>query len=467
MSVNTYDVLNSTEELRILTNQWNTQNKSRVHLMHKCNTSGTTNTPVPLVIPAVPTITHPKVIEGNVGKKNPYMLASMRQVMESRQDLLGEKDMTGPQSVAKPATMNNIPGAAKLHMDAVVRPDMPTLKQYTDNMANIENRLLAGILGTLSAATLPYSCSIAEPHHEPTRSGIDALVHRNDIVVQACFAHIQPVGSTVPLQIYLPIPPPSMQQISKCAEDSSYNKNVVTNIAEALSREHTSVVLCSGPPKTRSKGTVYIDTEKAVNALGTAECCEDLLFGKTRTTSSPAFCVGPDISSVYAHAVHKYQKYSNVAIGAHITLVPSSRKRTMQVVSMACPQLGISHIVTDTSSTRIHPKFGPNHTTRSVEVMAKLAPFIKTCSESYMSIPTETVHELQEDGTMPTPESTNIEHCFAHNTSHGVSAYIGTHTFSLDTGILNTYTTKTTFPVKHHITVNIAAIFGTVTTGHT
>ena len=82
-----------------------------------------------------------------------------------------------------------------------------------------------------------------------------------------------------------------------------------------------------------------------------------------------------------------------------------------------------------------------------------------------MSIPTEIVHELQEDGTMPVPKSTSTEHCFAHNASNGISAYVGTHSFSLASGILNTYSTASPFPMSQDITVHVAAIFGGMSTG--
>jgi hypothetical protein len=475
--VSAHATLNSTEELHALVSTWTTHNKSRIYLQNQPEAS--LDTPIAVYVPTpianVLPVTH--IANHSVSKKTPYVLASMRQVLESRRDLVDtatKRDIpstnyhTDPKDPARGNDTNVTTNDTNIHHTntyMAVHSRTPTAKQHAVEMANIEKKLLAIVSDRLSCKTPPYNCTAIEPHHERTNTEVDGLVVHNDIVAHACFAHIHAVGSPVTRQVYLPIAPPSTSQLVNCADNPSYNKNMITNIAESLSRKDIQVVLCSGSPQTCKPDSLYIDIETPVNAIGTTKCCEDLLFGDNRTTSSPGFCVGGDIGSVYAAAVHKYQKYSNVAVGDQVTLVPSSRQGTMQVVSMTCPQLGLSHIVTGVSGTRIHPKFGPNHTTRIVEVMNELAPFVKLCSERYMSIPQETVHELQEDGTMPVPKSTKTEHCFAHNASHGVHAYVGTHSFSLATGILNTYTTTSPFSMNHDITVHVAAIFGGMSTG--
>ncbi|KAJ1465349.1 hypothetical protein T484DRAFT_1865110 [Baffinella frigidus] len=82
----------------------------------------------------------------------------------------------------------------------------------------------------------------------------------------------------------------------------------------------------------------------------------------------------------------------------------------------------------------------------------------------------ETLEHLREHSDMPVPVSSSVEHCFAHNTAHGVSAYAATHVFSLPTAILNSYTSasasasastaETPFPLEQTITVHVAALFG-------
>jgi hypothetical protein len=487
--VSAHTTLNSTEELHALVSTWTAHNKSRIYLQNQRETSPDGNAssswlhpiavyappPIASVLPVSHTITP------SVSKTTPYVLASMRQVLESRRDLVdtstvedtisatkgdisGTNDRTGPSDPTDRNATNVTTATADTNIHhtntcMAVHSRTPAAKQHAVAMANIETKLLAIVFDRLSCKTPPYNCTAIEPHR------VDGLATHNDIVAHACFAHIRSVGTPVTRQVYIPIAAPSTSQLVNCAENPSYNKNMITNIAESLSRKDIQVVLCSGSPQTCNPDNLYFNIDTPVNAIGTMKCCEDLLFGDNRTTSSPGFCVGTDIGSVYAGAAHKYQKYSNVAVGDRVTLVPSSRQGTMQVVSMTCPQLGLSHIVTGVSGTRIHPKFGPNHTTRIVEVMNELAPFVKMCSERYMSIPTETVHELQEDDTIPVPKSTKIEHCFAHNAIHGVQAYVGTHSFSLATGILNTYTTTSPFPMNQDITVHVAAIHGGMSTG--
>ena len=187
---------------------------------------------------------------------------------------------------------------------------------------------------------------------------------------------------------------------------------------------------------------------------------QDLLFGATRITSSTDFAVGVDSGETYGVAADTFLQYGNTRIGDNITLTPSFFKRVPVVGSMNCPQLNLSELVTSFSGLRNNEKFGPNHTTRLVEVMAKLVPFVNKCCETQMRLNPDTVEDLVEDHGMPIATSSNIEHCFAHNPKCGVSAYVGSHTFELPTSILNTYAPEhTQFPSEKKITVHVAALF--------
>ncbi|KAJ1466973.1 hypothetical protein T484DRAFT_1756228 [Baffinella frigidus] len=248
--------------------------------------------------------------------------------------------------------------------------------------------------------------------------------------------------------------------------------------AGIVTKPPPAMPISGAPPE---PGNVHINTSQPVQALGTTQCCEELLFGKNRTTSSPGFSVCNDIGITYAKAVHKYQQYSNVSVGANVTLVPTFHKRTPMVVSMSCPQLNLQQVVTSSSVPQNNTKFGPNHTVCAVEVLAKLTPFVKQCCETYMRLPRETVEDLREDGDMPVATCKSIEHCFAHDKANGVNAYVAKHTFSLDTAILNTHAVSSrqragnagtgaaggenaagelTFPLEQKITVYLASLFG-------
>ena len=185
--------------------------------------------------------------------------------------------------------------------------------------------------------------------------------------------------------------------------------------------------------------TVYIDTSMPVESLATTQVLQDLLFGDLRITSSPDFLVGVEASETYASAVEIFKKYGNTRIGENVTLAPSFFMRMPFVVSMNCPELGICDVVTDFSGTRSHERFGPNHTTRITEVMSKLVPFVNQCCEVAMGLDSSIVEDLVEDHDMPIATSGVIEHCFAHNPTYGVIAYVSAHDFVLPTSILNTH----------------------------
>jgi hypothetical protein len=218
--------------------------------------------------------------------------------------------------------------------------------------------------------------------------------------------------------------------------------------------------------------SVYIDINVPVKALVNTRVLEGILFGDSRITSSRDFSVGSDVGKTYANAVHKFQQYSNISVGENITIVPTSHHRMPLVLSMRCPKLNLSHTMTTTTSSQNHEKFGPNHTTRIVEVMDKFTPFVTACCEARMNIPRDIVDDILEDRDMPVAKSSSLEHCFAHSQKNGVSAYVATHTFTLPTAILNTHTvtqqgTKEQpetngqpFPVEEKLVFHVAALFG-------
>jgi hypothetical protein len=214
------------------------------------------------------------------------------------------------------------------------------------------------------------------------------------------------------------------------------------------------------------RGAIYIDPMVPVQAIATPQVLQDLLFGESRITSSSAFTVGIDAGETYGVAVNAFLPYGNTRIGNDITLTPSFFRRLPVVVSMSCPQLNISHVATTFSGSRNNLKFGPNHTTRIVEVMAKLVPFVNKCCEAQMGLSSETIDDLIEDKDMPVATCGNVEHCFSNNPECGVSAYVGHHTFTLPTSILNTHSvldkknsTCINFPLEKTFVVHVSALF--------
>jgi hypothetical protein len=342
---------------------------------------------------------------------------------------------------------------------------------------------------TASAATASVRSSSRSSGTSGISSGISSgtssgssppSVHRN--TAHSCCAHVTTAGIAASRRVHLPMAVPSHAQIAKCEKDACYNRNVLLNLTKALASEHIPVLFSStnsgsGSSSTTSgesakhHGTVHMHATTCIKALGDSSCCGQLLFGTTRTTCSPGFSIGSGLGSTYAEAVRHYQQHNNVSVGEHVTLVPTFRKRPPMVVSMSCPQLHMSEIATGVSVDTPHTKFGHTHTTQAVEVLKKLAPFVTGCSQACMpDLSAATLEHLREHSDMPVPVSSSVEHCFAHNTAHGVSAYAATHVFSLPTAILNSYasasasasawTAETPFPLEQTITVHVAALFG-------
>jgi hypothetical protein len=392
---------------------------------------------------------------------SPHVLASFQQVVSSRKDL--------PYKTVKdiPCTIVVAPHSP---VDShVIRPsDTHTAEGLKDTtksieMAGIEKDILQTLCNKFLQTESSYSVYAVSTTQKSVASNDTTS---NDIIAHACYAHISTVGSDMIRQMYLPIVTPSRDQIAKCAIDVCYNKNVQLNVARLLSA-HNVKIQHNTDSGSKDPNTVYIDTDTPIQTLGTTICCENLLFGKCRTTSSNNFSLGGGLSKVYAAAVHKYQQYNNVSVGEHITLVPSFHKRTPMVVSLSCPQLNISQVTTYMSTERNHTKLGPNHTTQAVEVTSKMAPFVKLCLETYMKLPLDTIEDLREDNNIPIAHCVAVEHCFAYDALHGLSAYVATHMFSLPTEILNTYvlSSDVVFPPRKEITVYVAVLFGGVATG--
>ena len=485
-----HEVLRSERELETLSNNWISQNKSRVHArMRKFDTLRTeAATPVTLQITSSQAVSDLIAVKSDLIKKSkpsPYVLASLKNVFASRKDLAPDVT-TNTATTTYPYTrpsLKSVP-AVCINSDTFAKNE----SMYATAMGVTENGIMTRVCDTFLHATQPYSSG--------NRSGNKA----NIPIASTCCAHITTAGSCVTRKIYLPISAPCIDQVEKCNESTSYNHNVQKNIATALSAENVNVVICTpleavglttasatGPATTDSdtktteshtkntevksatntdRDAVYIDPTIPVQALATPQVLQDLLFGDARITSSADFAVGNDSGETYGVAADAFLQYGNTRISKNITLTPSFFKRVPVVVSMSCPQLNMSQLVTSFSGVRNNEKFGPNHSTRLVEVMAKLVPFVNKCCEAQMGLDPETVEDLVEDRDMPIATSGNIEHCFSHNPQCGVSAYVGHHTFILPTSILNTHAVKdktnsehTQFPLEKRFIVHVSALF--------
>lgn len=459
------DVLCGSSEMQESKNAWATENRQRVfaqqtekrvvatketvfnpkHNCHPPNTSTSTQMPQLFV----------------KSTSSASALASYEQVIASRVDL--------------PSGNINISNSSKpSHCSIVDKQCSDELGEHkhATSMAVTEKKIIMSVCDTFMAENIPYcgSCAtLSAPTH--MRTAVPKSNVCQDVVSHACCAYVTPVGASISKRIYLQMAAPSRQQIEECSANENYNKNVQVNVTAALSGENIPVVF-SQVTGSVERGTIHINPNTTVKPLGTTECCEKLLFGKNRTTSSPGFAIGMELGSTYANAVRKYQQYGNVSIGDQITLVPMIHKRAPMVISMSCPELNLSQVITTMSGQQTHARFGPNHPARAVEVLANLTPFVQQCCEASMNLPQETIEDLQEDNDMPVPTCKSFEHCFAHDPAHGVGAYVATHVFSLPTAILNThlvdYNEKTNtgvgggtpFPLETQITVHVASLCG-------
>ena len=433
-----YDVLHSTNEMAELTSNWQKENKSRVFAqtcLEKSMSTQTTSVTVHKVPLHVSTSSSPAMSHYTPAHTCPSAMASLKHVVNSRPDLPFNRNTHAPVLATT---------------DAKPSPSRFVVNEHADKMCSIETKLIESVCEQFLHASPPYSFDTTDMGSKCDGS--------KDIVSHSCCAYVTPVHSTITRKFFLPVVAPSRSQIAQCVKDVEYNANVQRNITSALDTD--TPFIFSSSSQCQESGAIHIDTSNPIKALGTTQCCEELLFGKTRITSSVGFCVCPEIGVTYAQAVHRYQPYGNVAVGDNITLVPVFHQRTPMVVSMSCPETNMTQTVTGLSSVQNHVKFGPDHTTQAVEVLRRLAPFVTQCCETYMKLPHETVEDLREDNDMPIAVCGPVEHCFAHNPAHGVSAYVAKHTFSIPTAILNTHTSNVVFPTEKKITVYVASLFG-------
>ena len=445
-------ILCSDSEMQTLTEAWMSHNKSRVYAKQtpKClehtqqSPCKETDTSLPVHIAPAST--------AQPTTASPYVLASLRKVVSSRSDLpsVGAQiQLPSPKSVTTSAAAAGTNPLTSYHNSQKMRVSEKT---HATEMAAIEHQLIMKTLDSQLRTYVVPSDKAGLVHGLSTGS--------KDPVAHECRAYItttdqngvliQPTSKT-----YLPIAPPSQEQIKEAGENTNYKNNVLQNIADALDGQGIHVVMHSGGGITHrvthsahDTGTVFLDKNVSLQALGTTSCCEALLFGENRKTSTCNFTLFDEIVVTYAAAVRQYQRYSNVRVNKQIMLVPSFFKRAPLIISMSCPELGLRDVVTRFTRGVNHPKFGSHHPTQVVEVMAELVPFVKQCCHSHMS----RRHKIHSDKI---PSSSTLDHCFAHDAEHGVSAYVGIHGFTLPVGIMD---------MDENLIVYVAALFGGTTT---
>jgi hypothetical protein len=341
-------------------------------------------------------------------------------------------------------------------------------------LAAVEARIIVAASNHYLRAAVPYSgeaSALGAAGASCARPGAAS-------VASASMVYLTRESCPLPMQLRIPVAPPNAQQIASCRDSPSYNKNVLLNIASALASDSFSVVVGDPPVDTAAcfsspaavAATVYLPADTVPRVMGTEKACEDALFNNARVTCSAHFEFDEHVARAYAAAVLRYQPYSNVALGEHVTLVPALHNRAPLVVSMHCPQFGMQHNLTASTGSQNHPVFGPNHATRIVELARHMAPFVKSCCEEYLALPLETREDLAEDQAMPLPRCTAVEHAFSHDAPNGFSSYVAKHTFSMDVGMLNTYAIEQAegtarpdagvFPAKQDVVVYTAALFG-------
>jgi hypothetical protein len=468
-----HDVLHVTHTLQKLQDKWSADNRSRIFKQTESQVrENALSSPVEATsVSNKASLVSQVLVSSRVNPRtNASAIASYQQVVVSRSDL--------PSSVtSRENTHVSVSNQSNIRSDGKVKMSE---QDYAHAMAGTEKEIITSVCNIFLSENPPYSGVSAAMKQSPPVASFNPSTGANDIVSHTCCAYVTTIGANTSKRIYLPMAAPTREQITICGENDVYNKNIQHSITSALEIEHVPIIRssCTG---SLEHGTVQLNPNTVIKALGTTACCEDLLFGKCRITSSPNFCIDMDVGATYANAVRKYQQYANVAIGEQITLVPMIHKRAPMIVSMSCPSLNISDVITSVSGQQTHSRFGPNHPARAVEVLAKIMPFVQRCCEVSMDLPTETVEDLKEDSDMPTPICKSVEHCFSHSATHGVGAYVATHVFSLPTAILNTHlvghnvhssdscnkglTTGSSagnnpFPLEQEITIHVTALFG-------
>ena len=447
---NAHEIIHSDSVLRALCDDWVCKNKTRIH-MREMNKLNAQTEKIPTSELAVSMQEKSPVVPTN--KPGPYGMASLRSVLCSRRDLVQVTSAVVPQyQTYRPKVVPNTRDSSVSYTEKV--------STNTNAMCTIENNIMTRVCNNFLQKTPPYSTNKQTLHLQvPTAS--------------SCWAHVTMDDTKNSKNIFLSISAPHTEQIQTCKTNTLYNTNMKTNIGHALKSHNIQVVMHpkidSGSPSfTHGMDTIHIDTTTPIESLVTTQVLEDLLFGDSRITSSTHFAVDEYVGSTYASAVGEFHKYGNICIGDNVTLTPSFYKRVPFVVSMNCPQMNIHDVVTCFSGAQIHPKFGPNHTTRIPEVMSKLAQFVNRCCETDMGLDQDIARDLLEDNDIPIATSGVIEHCFAYNPTCGVSAYVGKHSFTYETGVLATLaavngnsTEGTPTHAKKEFIVYVAALFST------
>jgi hypothetical protein len=481
-------VLRSDTTIQALYDDWMESNKSRVYTKsQKCCsmqreaievTKPSQATGKPVGQPTSQPIrieTRPTSMRIHENSTNPYVLASLRNVFASRKDIPSDASHTI-------STPTNVPEVCTISDKFAEKESM-----YATTMCDIEKDMMMHVCTRFLVETPPYSTyTHTDPGSTDTKSmSICPKITPAVPIASACCAHVK-YGSGLTGKIYLPICAPSPDQISKCQKNALYNSNIQNNIATALQAANVNVVMCTNAvqtpdtktnepptnqpvlPKSLDRNTVYMDSGASVHALATPDVLEDIIFGDSRTTSSTGFAVCRDVGATYARAIEAFEKYGSTRVGNNVTLTASFFKKLPMVISMSCPEMDISEVVTGFSGAYDNAKLGPNHATRMVEVMTKMTPFVNKCCESYMGLCKDTVEDLVEDVDMPVATVSNIEHCFAYDPQCGVSAYVGSHDLKLDASIVNTHvgsrvrvtsSEHTQFPVTKKFVVHIVALF--------
>jgi len=442
-----YSVLRSTEELNSLADTWTSHNKERVYC--KCALSLSARqglTPVRREVDAK----HEKSDEVSVSFSKVHgiqppktsVVSSINLATRCKPHVQSTRAPASPVLVAQPFISQGNQSKMKIHLNAMVLTEQKIIMIVADMF--------------LKEASASSSTKLGGNSHEKDLSARSSCVSIIDTLHHK------------PLHVFIPVPPPTREQIRKCHDDSVYNNNLITNIVSALPAHLVKVVVSSGVHQD-THNTVYVDANRPVQVIGSAEVCNDLLFGDRRITSSPDFWLDTEMSNNYNAAVCKYQQYNNVGIGSNITLTPSYEKRLPLVLSFSCPEFKQTSVLSVMSACKSHPKYGPNHTTKIVEIMSKVAPFVRKCSEFYMNLTPDVQEQLLEDGYMPSATSENVQHCFCNDVCHGISAYVGKHSFTLPVGMLNTYVMETSesrgmFPMEKKMTIYVSAIYGGIPT---
>lgn len=442
-----YSVLRSTEELNSLTGTWAFHNKERVYC--KCAPfSSTRQGPAP----------------------------ALRE-LDARQKKGAGKSVTGNgvQATQRAETSIhpsiNLASRCKPHVHPARAFPTPVYAEESfvpqGKQQNLKAHLNSMVLAEEKIITIVANMFLQQASVSPsTKLGRDP--RDKDFFARSSCVSITDTIHKKPLHVFIPVPPPTREQIQKSHDDSVYKKNLIMNIVSAVPSHLVKVVVSSGLHQGTSN-TVYVDANRPIVVLGSTEVCNDLLFGDHRVTSSAKFWLDSEMSKNYTSAVCKYQHYNNISIGSNITLTPIYENRVPLVFSLTCPELEQTSVICTMSACKSHPKYGPNHTTKIVEIMSRVIPFVKKCSELYMNLTPDVQEQLLEDGYMPMATSEDVQHSFCSNTSQGISSYAAMHSFSLPVGMLNTYIMDTSdnrevFPMKKKLTIYVSAIYGEVPT---